>query len=538
MASSSRSHNAHLKSFTYSVFFCCCDPKDVDSHDSHSNEIGVPLIEVFSVVHIVDDRRAGDHKPSSDYIQLKDDNACSSRKDLDCKTGTSILFVKESDNKVSTNDDGFIVLSKSGIAVPLGSDLIIDFSLFYGGLGIWVVDPISLCAFYDTDFASSTSASSSGSDSDSSNGSDYDFSNRSDYDSKKQFSSPKRDPDEVTYTGSCSAEAMEISDSVMISEYREAPFEVLVKIGQLKDYLYKYLLLQYATGEEQSAAVVGDFFCKTTELKTVSDIVYEDNTGELKKEWIHVPATLKRKDCFSFCLTVEEDKDQQVADHILERYYTIDHVIFDKVDSVVSGNSRKEKGLDQNEPGNIWPLVFSRAQNQQPLLSGLTFNRINVLASSDPLTGLYMCSNGYLVTEVIQFTHEIGQGKDDEIEEPSKIKSCDYVEAVRFTGYPDVPAGKVVYRGKVWNKYKLPPVFALKKTFGGVHMGKQVVKEAESAELPKISLIQISIFLHSSNRQSGNSNLAFRNVVNVVECAELQFKLRSDVTILWFAHNC
>ncbi|KAK1402083.1 hypothetical protein POM88_001688 [Heracleum sosnowskyi] len=195
----------------------------------------------------------------------------------------------------------------------------------------------------------------------------------------------------------------------------------------------------------------------------------QKNTGELKKELLQVPATLKRKGCFRFCLTVEEDTDKQVADCILEQYRTIDHVIFDKVDFIGSGKSRKKKELDQNELGNIWPLVFSRALNQQPLLSGLTtFNRINVLASSDPLTGLYMCSNGYLVTDVIQFTRKFGQCKDDLEEEPSKIESCDYVEAVKLTGDPDFPAGKVVFRAKVGDKYKLPPGFALKQEFGAV----------------------------------------------------------------------
>lgn len=53
-----------------------------------------------------------------------------------------------------------------------------------------------------------------------------------------------------------------------------------------------------------------------------------------------------------------------------------------------------------------------------------------------------MSSNGYLVTDVIQFTRKFGQCKDHETEEPLLIESCDYIEAVKLTGDPDVPAGK------------------------------------------------------------------------------------------------
>lgn len=57
-----------------------------------------------------------------------------------------------------------------------------------------------------------------------------------------------------------------------------------------------------------------------------------------------------------------------------------------------------------------------------------------------------MCSNGYIITEVIQITCKYGQWhKDGELEDLSKIESDDYVvyvEAVKLTGDPDVPAGK------------------------------------------------------------------------------------------------
>lgn len=53
-----------------------------------------------------------------------------------------------------------------------------------------------------------------------------------------------------------------------------------------------------------------------------------------------------------------------------------------------------------------------------------------------------MCSNGCTVTEVIQFTRKFGMYEDGHTEDPSKIKLCLYVEAVKMNGDPDVPAGK------------------------------------------------------------------------------------------------
>lgn len=60
--------------------------------------------------------------------------------------------------------------------------------------------------------------------------------------------------------------------------------------------------------------------------------------------------------------------------------------------------------------------------------------------------GLYTASNGYLITEVIQFTRKFGQWHGNgETEGPSKVESCDYVEAIKLSGDPDVPAGQESY---------------------------------------------------------------------------------------------
>ncbi|XP_074358619.1 protein EXECUTER 1, chloroplastic-like isoform X2 [Apium graveolens] len=195
----------------------------------------------------------------------------------------------------------------------------------------------------------------------------------------------------------------------------------------------------------------------------------ENNTRKLEKELLQVPGTLERKGYFKFCLTVEEDKDLAAGDDILKGYRTLDHTIFDKVECI--GKGKPEKNEDAEK---FWQLIRSRALNKQPCLSGLTmFNRIDVTTSSDPLTGLYLCSNGYIVTEVIQITRKYGQWrKDGELENLSKNESDDYVvyvEAVKLTGDPELPAGKVAFRVKVGDKYKLHPGSVLEEKFGAVY---------------------------------------------------------------------
>lgn len=72
------------------------------------------------------------------------------------------------------------------------------------------------------------------------------------------------------------------------------------------------------------------------------------------------------------------------------------------------------------------------------------FSKAYLIVSS--FIGLYTASNGYLVTEVIQFIRKFGQWQEDgETEGHPEAESCDYVEAVKLTGDPDVPAGQASY---------------------------------------------------------------------------------------------
>ncbi|KAK1378544.1 hypothetical protein POM88_025288 [Heracleum sosnowskyi] len=162
--------------------------------------------------------------------------------------------------------------------------------------------------------------------------------------------------------------------------------------------------------------------------------------GKLENEFLRVPSTFERKDYFSFSLSVDENNDQldSGGNYSLEDNHNVDHDILDFVDCIGRGIFKEKKCVDK-----LWAYTLSRAENEQPSLSGLiTFNRI-VPASSNPLNGIYIGSNGCLVTEVIQISHKFGHWPGHDGDDLSKLEPFNYVEVVKLTGDPDVSARQI-----------------------------------------------------------------------------------------------
>lgn len=67
----------------------------------------------------------------------------------------------------------------------------------------------------------------------------------------------------------------------------------------------------------------------------------EKYTWELEEDLCQVPAALEKKGCSLFCVTVEEEEDQQSGDNVQEGYRAIDHVILDIAESMGKGKLRK-----------------------------------------------------------------------------------------------------------------------------------------------------------------------------------------------------
>ncbi|KAL3567609.1 hypothetical protein D5086_030260 [Populus alba] len=143
---------------------------------------------------------------------------------------------------------------------------------------------------------------------------------------------------------------------------------------------------------------------------------------------------------------------------------SVDHVMFDLAKFI---GSEKIPMKVLKDVGELINLTLSQAQNRQPLSGSTTFHRIEISTSPDPLNGLYIGAHGLYTSEVIHLQRKFGQWQEDHgTKESSNLEFYEYVEAVKLTGDPYVPAGQVAFRAKVGKRYQLPHRGIIPEEFG------------------------------------------------------------------------
>ncbi|PNY02279.1 protein EXECUTER [Trifolium pratense] len=188
----------------------------------------------------------------------------------------------------------------------------------------------------------------------------------------------------------------------------------------------------------------------------ISGLVQKLSSNLSPRDLLRVAAKLEMKGRRSFSFTVENEVGQ-LDDRDKGKYSSDKSIKFQsrrRVDHVISDLAKfigKEKVPAKvlKEVGELISLTLSQAQNHQPLSGSTIFNRIEIPTSFDPLNGLYIGAYGLYSSEVIQMRRRYGQWQEDGREETSDLEFYEYVEALKLTGDPYVPAGQIQF---TWEK--------------------------------------------------------------------------------------
>ncbi|KAF8672362.1 hypothetical protein HU200_049564 [Digitaria exilis] len=192
------------------------------------------------------------------------------------------------------------------------------------------------------------------------------------------------------------------------------------------------------------------------------DFVSESNSNYAShssaEAFERMPARLEKTDRFSFSFYTERynnkldvGKAQQTSKETVGLHTSQqDEDGFVQLDRVKLSGSNKKLSILQLG-------IKQHNNNVLQKLHGVThFNRIQMPISSDPLTGLYVTASGF-DSEILSLQRKFGQWREDNLsEEHSDLLFYEYVEAVKLTGDNLVPAGQVVFRAKVGERYQLP----------------------------------------------------------------------------------
>ncbi|KAF9601631.1 hypothetical protein IFM89_021097 [Coptis chinensis] len=210
------------------------------------------------------------------------------------------------------------------------------------------------------------------------------------------------------------------------------------------------------------------------------------------KTFLRVPARLERKDRVSFSFSVEKDEKQIEVGRkgiaspdktaALQGQRSINHVMSDLAKFALNREKIPMKVLKDVE--ELISLTLSQAKNRQPLSGTTSFNRIEIPETPDLLNGLYIGAHGaqeLYTSEVIHLSRKFGQWQEDGVNQKrSNLEFYEYVEALKLTGDPRVPAGQVAFRAKVGKQYQLPHKGIIPEEFGVVARYKGQGRLAES----------------------------------------------------------
>ncbi|XXG63549.1 hypothetical protein AAC387_Pa05g1710 [Persea americana] len=184
------------------------------------------------------------------------------------------------------------------------------------------------------------------------------------------------------------------------------------------------------------------------------------------KDFLKVPARIEKRGRLSFSFSVKKDGNKQDPGRKGQALSDTSTTLPDQCNSnrVLSDLAKVLFSKERNpkismkvlkDVGELLNHTLNQAQTRQSLSGSTVFNRIEIPTTSDPLNGLYGARG--LHSEIIHLRRKFGQWQDDnEIRTSSNLEFYEYVEALKLTGDPCVPAGQVAFRAKIGKRNELP----------------------------------------------------------------------------------
>lgn len=190
----------------------------------------------------------------------------------------------------------------------------------------------------------------------------------------------------------------------------------------------------------------------------IGGVLHSTEDSSIDDELVRVTADIMDNERDSFTLHVPGRRKSDVdtrKDRVSKEQVTalaaegLSDLMPPEVAKAFWGSERPSLKVSRNVR-EIVKLAISQAQKGNRLSEYTRFNRIITPESDlDPFDGLYVGAFGPYGTEIVQLKRKYGNWNDAEESDSTDIEFFEYVEAVKLTGDPNVPAGQVTFRARI-----------------------------------------------------------------------------------------
>ncbi|KAK7291636.1 hypothetical protein RIF29_06942 [Crotalaria pallida] len=190
----------------------------------------------------------------------------------------------------------------------------------------------------------------------------------------------------------------------------------------------------------------------------VGGVVHNNDDTAVKDDFMRLPAEIKDMEKDSFILHIPRSNlDHDTAEHKV-RNMKVAALAAQGVSELMPSDVAKTFWSSDKVSAKVSKSVLemakhaiSQSQKRSRLSEYTSFSRITSSRGDlDPFDGLYYGAFSPYGAEVVQLKRKFGHWNDvDNESNPSDVEFFEYVEAVKFTGDLNVPAGQVTFRAKI-----------------------------------------------------------------------------------------